>query len=308
MAHRNARLNPHGRLLLCRRIEDEGWLVKAAAEAAGVSRQTASKWRRRLALEGLPGLSDRSSARRRPPQRIGGALLRRIVALRLRLRVGPHWIGWLTGAARSSVYAVLRRLGLNRLRALEPREPVRRYCWPRAGDLVHLDTKKLGRIGPGGGKRFGGVALKDRHRGIGWNVVHVAVDDATRLAYAEELPDELGTTAAAFLARALAFYAAHGICVQRLLSDNGSPYRSRAFAAAVEDAGLRHHFTRPYRPQTNGKAEAFVKLLQNGWAYRRPYVSGSERLTALDRYLLYYNRYRPHGGLDGATPLQRLAS
>lgn len=308
MAHRNARLNPHGRLLLCRRIEDEGWLVKAAAEAAGVSRQTASKWRRRLALEGPAGLDDRSSARRRPPQRIGGALLRRIVALRLRLRVGPHWIGWLTGAARSSVYAVLRRLGLSRLRSLEPKEPVVRYCWPRAGDLVHLDTKKLGRIGPGGGKRFGGVALKDRHRGIGWNVVHVAVDDATRLAYAEELPDELGVTAAAFLGRALAFYAAHGIAVQRLLSDNGSPYRSRAFAAAAQDAGLRHHFTRPYRPQTNGKAEAFVKLLQNGWAYRRPYESGAERLSALEGYLVYYNRYRPHGGLDGLTPLQRLAS
>lgn len=307
MAHRNARLNPHGRLLLCRRIEDEGWLVQAAAEAAGVSRQTASKWRRRLALEGPAGLADRSSARRRPPQRIGGALLRRIVALRLRLRIGPHWIGWLTGAARSSVYAVLRRLGLGRLRALEPRPEVVRYCWPRPGDLVHLDTKKLGRIGPGGGKRFGGVALKDRHRGIGWNVVHVAVDDATRLAYAEELPDELGTTTAAFLGRALAFYAAHDIEVRRLLTDNGSPYRSRAFAAAVEGAGLRHHFTRPYRPQTNGKAEAFVKLLQNGWAYRRPYENGSERITALDRYLLYYNRYRPHGGLDGATPLQRLA-
>jgi transposase InsO family protein len=183
-----------------------------------------------------------------------------------------------------------------------------RCCWPRAGDLVHLDTKKLGRIGPGGGKRFGGVKLKDRHRGIGWNVVHVAVDDATRLAYAKELPDELGVTAAAFLGRALAFYAAQGVCVQRLLTDNGSPYRSRAFAEAARGAGLLHLFTRPYRPQTNGKAEAFVKLLQNGWAYRRPYTSGAERIAALERHLTYYNRYRPHGGLDGATPLQRLAS
>ena len=308
MAHRNARLSLHSRQLLCQRIEDEGWKVVEAAAAAGVSRQTASKWRRRLALEGLPGLADRSSARRRPPQRIGGALLRRIVALRLRLRVGPHWIGWLTGVARSSVYAVLRRLGLSRLRALEPREPVVRYCWPHAGDLVHLDTKKLGRIGPGGGWHFAGRAAAERHRGIGWNVVHVAVDDATRLAYAEELPDELGVTAAAFLGRALAFYAAHGIAVRRLLTDNGVPYRSRAFAAAVEDARLHHLFTRPYRPQTNGKAEAFVRLLQNGWAYRRRYESGAERLTALEGYLVYYNRYRPHGGLDGATPLQRLAS
>jgi len=307
MAHRNARLTVHGRLLLCRRIEENGWRVAEAAVAAGVSRQTAWKWRRRLAAEGLAGLADRSSARRVPPTRIGGQLLRRIVALRLRLRVGPHWIAWLTGAARSSVYAVLRRLHLNRLRALEPHEPVVRYCWPHAGELLHLDTKKLGRIGPGGGKRFGGVRLKDRHRGIGWNVVHVAVDDATRLAYAEELPDELGPTTAAFLGRALAFYAAQGIAVRRLLTDNGAPYRSRVFAAAVERAGVAHLFTRPYRPQTNGKAEAFVKLIQKGWAYRRPYLSGLERSTALDRYLVYYNHYRPHGGLDGLTPVQRLA-
>jgi transposase InsO family protein len=307
MAHRNARLTLHGRMLLCRRIEEQGWTVAGAAAAAGVSRQTAWKWRRRLQQEGPSGLVERRSARRRPPQRIGGRLLRRIVLLRLRLRVGPHWIGWLTGAARSSVYAVLRRLGLSRLRALEPREPVVRYCWPHAGDLLHLDTKKLGRIAPGGGWHFVGRSAKTRHRGLGWNVVHVAVDDATRLAYAEELPDELGTTTAGFLERALAFYAAHGIEVRRLLTDNGSPYLSCAFRAVVAERGLRHLRTRPYRPQTNGKAEAFVKLVQNGWAYRRPYVSGSERITALERYLLYYNRYRPHGGLDGLTPLQRLA-
>jgi transposase InsO family protein len=307
MAHRNARLTLHGRLLLCRRIEHEGWSVAGAAEAAGVSRQTAWKWRRRLTLEGPAGLAERRSARRRPPERIGGRLLRRIVLLRLRLRVGPHWIGWLTGAARSSVSAVLRRLGLNRLRALEPREPVCRYCWPQAGDLLHLDTKKLGRIAPGGGWHFVGRAAKARHRGIGWNLVHVAVDDATRLAYAEELADEHGETAAGFLQRALAFYAAQGITVRRLLTDNGTAYRSRAFRAQVEEGGLAHLFTRPYRPQTNGKAEAFVKLVQNGWAYRRPYLSGTERITALDRYLLYYNHYRPHGGLDGLTPMQRLA-
>lgn len=307
MAHRNARLTPHGRLLLCRRIEEDGWRVAAAAAAAGVSRQTAWKWRRRLRREGPIGLADRSSARRRPPARIGEALLRRIVALRLRLRVGPHWIGWLTGAPRSSVYAALRRLGLNRLRALEPREPVVRYCWPHAGDLLHLDTKKLGRIAPGGGWHFVGRSAKTRHRGLGWNVVHVAVDDATRLAYAEELPDELGTTAAAFLERALAFYASQGIEVRRLLTDNGNPYLSRAFRDVVEERALTHLRTRPYRPQTNGKAEAFVKLVQNGWAYRRPYASGTERVAALDRYLVYYNRYRPHGGLDGLTPMQRLA-
>ncbi len=182
-----------------------------------------------------------------------------------------------------------------------------RYCWPHAGDLVHLDTKKLGRIAPGGGWHFVGRSRATRHRGLGWNLVHVAVDDATRLAYAEELPDELGTTTAGFLARALAFYAAHGIEVRRLLTDNGVPYRSRAFRAAVERAGVKHLFTRPYRPQTNGKAEAFVKLVQNGWAYRRPYASAEERIAALDRYLFTYNHHLPHGGLDGLTPMQRLA-
>jgi transposase InsO family protein len=308
MAHRNARLTICGRLLLCRRIEEEGWPVRAAASAAGISRQTASKWRRRFRLEGEGGLADRSSARRRPPKRIGGPLLRRIVRLRLRLHVGPHWLGWLTEAPRSSVYAVLRRLGLNRLRSLKPKPEVVRYCWPAAGDLLHVDTKKLGRIGPGGGWRFAGRAAKQRHRGIGYNLVHVAVDDATRLAYAEELPDELGETAAAFLERALGFYATQGIAVQRVLSDNGVPYHSRAFAAAVEHAGARQLFTRPYRPQTNGKAEAFVKILQNGWAYRRPYLSAEERLAALDRFIVYYNHFRPHGGLDGATPMQRLAT
>jgi transposase InsO family protein len=307
MAHRNARLTLHGRLVLCRRIEEKGWKVAEAATAAGVSRQTAWKGRRRLAAEGPAGLIDRSSARLRPPARIGGALLRRIVLLRLRLRVGPHWIAWLTGAPRSSVYAVLRRLHLNRLRALEPGEPVVRYCWPEAGDLLHLDTKKLGRLAPGGGRHFVGRAAKARDRGIGWNLVHVAVDDATRLAYAEELADERGETAAGFLERALAFYAARGVEVRRLLTDNGTPYRSLAFRAAAEEAGVAHLFTRPYRPRTNGKAEAFVKLIQNDWAYRRPYLSGEERKDALGRYLLYYNRYRPHGGLDGLTPMQRLA-
>jgi transposase InsO family protein len=308
MAHRNAKLTVHGRLLLCRRIEEQGWLLRAAADAAGISRQTASKWRARFHAEGLPGLADRSSARRCPPRRIGGTLLRRIVRLRLRLRVGPHRLGWLCGAPRSSVYAVLCRLGLNRLRALSPREPVCRYCWPAPGDLLHLDTKKLGRIGPGGGWRFTGRPLKNRHRGIGYNIVHVAVDDHSRLAYAEELPDELGGTTAAFLERALTCFAEQGIVVRRVLTDNGVPYRSLVFRDAIEAAGLRHLRTRPYRPQTNGKAEAFVKIVQNIWAYRRPYDSEAERIAALEGFLTYYNHFRPHGGLDGHTPMKMLTS
>jgi len=306
MAHRNARLTPHGRLLLCERVERDGWKVAEAAAAAGVSRQTAGKWLGRWRAEGAAGLLDRSSRPLRIALVVVGALWRRVVLLRLRKRRGPAWIAWRTRLAPATVYRALRRRGLHRLRALEPREPVVRYCWPHAGDLVHLDTKKLGRIGAGGGKRFGGP--KDRYRGIGWNYAHVAVDDATRLAYAEELPDERAETAVAFLERALAFFAAHGVEARRLLTDNGSCYRSHLFAAAAEKHGLRLWHTRPYRPQTNGKAEAFVKIVQNGWAYKRPYDTTAERIAALPRFLRYYNGYRPHGGLDGDTPLGRLRS
>jgi transposase InsO family protein len=308
MSHGNARLTPHGRLLLCRRIEIDGWRVAEAAAAAGVSRQTAGKWLARWRAEGASGLTDRSSRQLRIALRVVGALLRRVVLLRLRKHRGPAWIAWRTRLAPATVYRALRRHRLHRLRALEPREPVVRYCWPHAGDLVHLDTKKLGRIGAGGGKRFGGPQLKHHHEGIGWNYAHVAVDDATRLAYAEELADERGETAAGFLERALAFFEEHGVAVQRLLTDNGSCYRSAAFGGVVVARGLRHWHTQPYRPQTNGKAEAFVKTVQNGWAYERPYDSSAERIDALAGFLRYYNGYRPHGGLDGDTPLERLSA
>jgi transposase InsO family protein len=305
MSHPNARLTPHGRLLLCRRIERHGWRISCAAEAAGISRQTASKWLSRWRTEGAGGLHDRSCRPHRVSLRIVGEALRRVVRLRVTRRLGPARIAWHARLAAATVYRTLRRLGLHRLRLLAPREPVVRYCWPHAGDLVHLDTKKLGRIGAGGGKRFGGPT--DRYRGIGWDYVHVAVDDTTRLAYAEELSDEHGETAAAFLERALVFFAGHGVSAQRLLTDNGSCYISHAFRRAVERHGLRHLRTRPRRPQTNGKAEAFVKTVQNGWAHRRPYDSTAERIAALDGFLTYYNGYRPHGGLDGDTPLGRLS-
>jgi len=308
MSHRNARLTPHGRLLLCERVDVHGWKLCEAAAAAGVSRQTAGKWLARWRGEGALGLVDRSSRPLRIALRCVGELLRRVVLLRLRTRRGPTWIAWHVQLPTATVYRALRRCGLHRLRALEPREPAVRYAWPRAGDLLHLDTKRLGRIGAGGGKRFGGVRLKDRHRGIGWDAVHVAVDDATRLAYAEELPDERGETTAAFLERALAFFAGHGVEVRRLLTDNGTCYRSLVFRAAVGDRGLTHWHTQAYRPQTNGKAEAFVKIVQNGWAYKRPYDSTAERIAALPGFLRYYNGYRPHGGLDGDTPLGRLRS
>jgi len=303
MAHGNARLTPLGRQLLVERIECQGWTITAAAKAAGVSRQTASKWLARARSEDSCALTDRRCRPHRVRYRLTGRALRPVVSLRLRL-LGPAPIAWRLGLAGSTVYRALRRLGLARLRDLRPKAHPLRYCWPAPGDLLHLDTKRLGRIGPGGGWRF--RARGDRHRNIGWDLVHVAVDDATRLAYAEELPDEHPTTTAAFLERALAFYAARGIAVKRLLTDNGTAYHSRHFRAAAARHGLRQLYTRPYRPQTNGKAEAFVKIVQNGWAYRRPYDSTAERLAALPGFLAYYNGYRPHGGLGGSTPMARL--
>jgi len=308
MSHRNARLTPHGRLLLCERVDLHGWKLCEAAAAAGISRQTAGKWLARWRCEGALGLLDRSSRPRRIALRIIGRSLRRVVHLRVTRRLGPARIAWHLRLAPATVYRALRRVCLHRLRLLDPKTEAVRYCWPHAGELVHLDTKKLGRIGPGGGKRVHGWSHRHEHAGIGWNYAHVAVDDATRLAYAEELPDERGQTAAAFLERALAFFAGEGIYVERLLTDNGSPYLSHAFRGVCAGRGLRHLRTRPRRPQTNGKAEAFVKTLQNGWAYRRPYDSTAERIAALPVFLTYYNAYRPHGGLDGDTPLARLRS
>jgi transposase InsO family protein len=305
MAHRNARLTVCGRVLLCRRVVEEGWTLREAASACGVSRQTAAKWLARWRRGET--LHDRSSRPLRIRHRLGTEQVRRVVALRLRLRLGPARIAFALQLAATTVWRQLKRLGLSRLRRLRPQPPVRRYCWPAAGDLLHLDTKKLGRIGEGGGK-WVDLALKGRHRGIGWNWVHVAVDDHSRLAYAEELPDELAATTVGFLERALVYFAGHGIHVQRLLTDNGVPYRAHGFRRAVEDHGLRHLRTRPYRPQSNGKAEAFIKILLSGWAYRRPYDSGAEREAALGQFLLYYNHYRHHSGLGGARPIERLTT
>lgn len=300
--HGSARLTVHNRLLLCQRVA-EGWAVAEAAEAFGISRQTASKWLRRFREEGLAGLRDRSTRPHRSPRRVPHSVVERIRRARLRHRAGPHVLSWMLGIARSTIYAVLRRLGLNRLRCLEPKPAVIRYEWPCPGDMVHLDTKKLGRI-RGVGKRFGGSP--HRNRGIGCNYVHVAIDDHTRLAYAEELPDESPETTVGFLKRALSFYGSHGIAVARILTDNGGPYVSRAFKAFCQDQGIRHRRTRPYTPRTNGKAESMVKFLINKWAYRRPYRSTAQRIRALGPIMEDYNHRRPHGGLAGATPISRV--
>jgi transposase InsO family protein len=300
--HGSARLSVHSRLTIALRVVEQGWTVTAAASSANVSRQTASKWVRRFREEGEDGLRDRSTRPIRIHRRIASELVAAIEALRRTQRLGPHRIGWALGLAASTVYAVLRRLGLHRLSRLEPRPPVLRYEWPAPGDLIHLDTKKLGRI-DGVGKRFDGP----KHtRARGWDIVHLAIDDHSRLAYAELLPDEHGATAAEFLERAVGFFATYGISVSRVMTDNGSPYVSRAFAGALAERGIRHLRTRPYTPRTNGKAEAMVKVLINSWAYARPYESSDQRAEALPGFLDFYNRERPHGGLNGTRPIDRV--
>jgi transposase InsO family protein len=267
-----------------------------------VSRQTASKWVARFRAEGEAGLRDRSTRPHRLRASVPGRVVAAIERLRRRRRWGPRRIGWELEIAASTVYAVLRRLGLHRLSRLEPRPAPIRYEWPAPGDLVHLDTKKLGRF-TGVRKRFGGPR---RSRNFGWDFVHVAIDDHSRLAYVEQLPDEHGITAAAFVERALGFFGAHGITVTRVMIDNGSPYVSQAFAEVLTRRGIRHLRTRPYTPRTNGKAEAMVKVLINSWAYAEAYESSIDRGAALPSFVDFYNHRRPHGGLNGARPIDRV--
>jgi len=302
--HANACLTPRGRLVLVTRIAG-GWSVSRAARAAGISRQTGSKWWNRFRHEGAGGLVDRRSVVRRQARAHPPELGERLCRLRRELRVGPHRLAWQTGLSRSTVYALLRRHGLGRLDRLEPRPPVIRYERAAPGELLHLDTKQLGRIRPGGGHRVHGRRLGDTHRGLGWNRVHVAVDDHSRIAYVEELADESPASTAAFLERAVHFYAGHGISVQRVLSDNGGCYRSRLFAAAAERLGVGLRKTRPYRPQTNGKAERFIRTLLNEWAYARPFHDTAARVASLPAFVDYYNRSRPHWSLNGQPPMSR---
>ena len=305
MSHPNARLTVHGRLVLVERVEG-GWSVSEAARAAGVSRQTAGKWVRRYRELGECGLIDASSRPHRLRPMVPARRCRRIVKARLRHRRGPHWLSWRLHVARSTIYAVLRRFGLSRLRARST-TPVIRYEWPEPGDLVHLDVKKLGRINPGGGHRALGRGPGRCRKGAGWDFVHVAIDDHSRLAYAEICPDEQAETTVAFVSRALDFFEGAGIVTKRVLSDNGANYKSHLFCDHLLDLGIKVLKTRPYHPQTNGKAEAFVKIVINEWAYATAYHSNAERAEDLGPFLRYYNLDRPHGGIGGNTPISRVS-
>lgn len=304
-SHKNARLTYARRVELIRRLARPGSNQSALATTFGVSRQTVRKWQARYATEGIAGLRDRSSRPHRCPRRLP-RVRRRQIERRRRHRWSSLRIARDLQLAIATVVREQRRLGLNQLRRLEPPRPANRYEWPAAGDLLHLDIKKLVRIGRVGHRIHGDRRTKVR--GIGWEFVHVAIDDATRLAYAEVLDGEDQAAAVPFLRRALRYFARRHIRVVRLLTDNGAAYRGREFARAVATAALSHRRTRPYTPRTNGKAERFIRTLLNEWAYAQAYRTSLARTLALPHYLGYYNTARPHTGIRGLTPLQKLAT
>jgi transposase InsO family protein len=300
--HGNARLTPHGRTLMCERVRLEGWTVAEAAEAAGCSERTCYRWLVRY--DAGEAMTDRSSA----PHTVPGRTPPQTEALIERLRRCRHTstkIAAELGLATSTVCAVLRRLGLHRLSRLEPPEPANRYCRRHPGELIHIDIKKLGRFDRPG-HRVTGVRTGNRNRGAGWDVCHVAIDDTSRLAYVEILDDERAVTCVGFLRRAVAWFATQGVIVQRVMTDNGTGYRSKLHAETIAELEIKHLRTRPYRPRTNGKAERFIQTLQIEWAYAASYQNHHQRATALGPWLTYYNCQRPHSALGHKPPVSRL--
>ena len=312
--HANARLSVKGRELLIERVEVAGWSLTQAAEAAGVSDRTARKWRDRYRADGPEGLADRSSAPARVANRTEERRVEAIAALR-RLRMTGAEIAEVLSMAPSTVSGILTKIGMGKLGRLGL-EPAQRYERERPGELIHIDVKKLGRIHDGAGHRVTGkrgrytgqrTDTEGRARNIvGWEYVHVAIDDATRLAYVEVLNDEKAVTAIAFLRRAVEHFTGYGMTVQQLITDNGSAYRSTIHAIACRTLGIRHLRTRPYRPQTNGKAERFIRTMLGGWAYGAIYRDSTERNAALSGWIDFYNRRRPHGAIGHKPPIARL--
>jgi len=322
VSHANAALTPRARLRLARLIVVDGWKPSAAAKMFMVSTVTARKWAARFRAEGTAGMQDRSSRPNSCPHRTPEAVVREIVRLRWRHRLGPVQIAGRLGMAPSTVHAVLVRARINRLSHIDrvTGEPIRRYEHPHPGSLIHVDVTKFGNIPDGGGWRYLGKQQGDRNRAatdterrkgyirgplVGTGFVHTVVDDHSRVAYAEIHADEKATTAIGVLHRAVAWFAERGVSVQRVLSDNGSCYRSHAWRDACADLGITHKRTRPYRPQTNGKIERFHRTLADGWAYARFYDSDTERREALPGWLHFYNHHRIHSAIGG-VPMGRL--
>ncbi len=301
--HKNAHMTVHGRALLVNRIIVEVWRVADAAQAAGVSARCAYTWLGRFKAGGERMLHDRSSAPARPKVRVTPAIRDAIEALR-RTRVTGQATADRLGLPRSTMGTVLRKPGLGRLSALEAKPPIIRYQRETPGELIHVDSKKLGRI-EGVGHRITGNR-RDGKRGIGWEALHVAIDEASRLAYTAILPDETKESATAFMTAALAFFVRHGVTVERVMSDNGSAYRSRAFRDLLAKVGIRHVRTRPYTPRTNGKAERFIQTSLREWIYAEPYASSAARAQAMLPWINGYNTTRSHSALNQQSPRQRL--
>ena len=308
MSHRNAPLSETGRLRLARCVVEEGWSLRRAAERFQVAVTTAARWAGRYRELGEAGMADRSSRPHHSPNQTPTRTERRIIKVRVIRRWGPARIAYLLGLNVSTVHRVLSRYGLAKLRWLDRAtgRVIRRISTTSCGELVHVDVKKLGRIPDGGGWRMLGRQAGNRNnKKQGYAFLHHAVDDATRLAYSEQLDDERKETAAAFWTRARAFFAEHGITVTAVMTDNGSCYRSHAFTDAL-GAGVKHRRTRPYRPQTNGKVERFNRTLATEWAYAQTYQSDADRAATYDDWLHHYNHHRPHTGLGGLAPAERV--
>ena len=329
MPHANASLTERGRLKLARCVVDEGWSLRRAAERFQVSHNTARRWASRYRQLGTAGMVDRPSRPHRSPRRTHVRIERKVLHLRRKKRLGPAAIAGRLGMHASTVYRVLHRHHEPRLATLDlatgqplRKGPVRRYEHPNPGDMVHVDIKKLGRIPDGGGHRLVGRTQGIRNRArtvgttrgrhgdvnLGYGYIHSAIDDHSRLAYSEILADEQGSTAVAFWLRAQAFFAAHGITVRRVLTDNGPCYRSRLWRTTLAAANIAHKRTRPYRPQTNGKVERFNRTLLTEWAYAKPYRSETARRRAFPGWLHIYNHHRPHTALGGKPPATRVTN
>ena len=303
--HKNARLTPQGRALLIDRVRSQGWRVKDAATAAGISERSAFRWLARHRAGGELALCDRSSAPARCPHRTDADTLAAIERLRRQRMCAPQ-IACELNMPRSTVGAVLRRLGLGRLSALDPKPTITRYEREKPGELIHLDIKKLGRIDGVGHRITADRTGHSSKRGKGWEFLHVAIDDACRLAYSEVLADERKESVVAFTERALAWFKRFGVCIERIMTDNGSAYRSAAFAALLAQRGIKHKRTRPYTPRTNGKAERFIQTSLREWAYATPYQTSVDRTAALDPWIKRYNTQRTHSGIQHQTPFLRL--
>ena len=302
--HQNARLTPRGRERLVMAVLS-GQTPEAAAGTAGVCPRTARKWVARYKAEGVEGLRDRSSRPHRLHRPTADEIVARIAGLRRQRWTGKQ-IAAAVGVSPATVSRVLRRLGLSRMRDLEPAEPVRRYEREHPGELIHIDIKKLGRFDRVGHRITGDRRGQSNARGIGWEFVHVAIDDASRLAFSQILPDEKKESAVAFLRATLAYYQSLGITVSRVMTDNGSCYRSHAFREACRERGLKHIRTRPYTPKTNGKAERFIQTALREWAYAQAYPTSERRAQELPVWLHRYNWHRPHGSLQSKPPISRL--